>query len=244
MRRGSVRQREPDRSSITRPGSSASIVSVICPRPQLSAVRRLQAWAGVCLLRCGLPSLTLAGLHTQCICELPPLPPHPCNQGCDLAFPVPQSDSNRHCADFKNGRPLQHVLQTTDPLCDLWWTSLAGLRPHIERHGNVQQRSPDDGFASTTARLNQHNRNVARGHQRAVDAANRENKRRVDEYNRQAREPVTSTSGGTPSMKQAQVDKAQRENDAQVDAYNRHVESVNQHNRHSRRSQQDGHRRV
>ena len=105
MRSGSVRQREPDRSSITRPGSSASIVSVICPRPQLSAVRRLQAWAGVCLLRCGLPSLTLAGLHTQCICELPPLPPHPCNQGCDLAFPVPQSDSNRHCADFKNGRP-------------------------------------------------------------------------------------------------------------------------------------------
>ncbi|WP_172827821.1 toll/interleukin-1 receptor domain-containing protein [Mycobacterium colombiense] len=72
-------------------------------------------------------------------------------------------------------------------------------------------------------RIDDYNRQVDRENQRRVDEYNRQNQRRVDEYNRQARRHNEEV--------QRQIEKANRENQRQLDAYNRHVTSVNQHNR-------------
>lgn len=81
-------------------------------------------------------------------------------------------------------------------------------------------------------------RRQMREFQRRVDQANRENKRRVDDYNRRVdRENKRRVDEYNRQVRQHNqqvqrgVEKANRENQRQVDAYNRHVGSVNQHNR-------------
>jgi len=69
-------------------------------------------------------------------------------------------------------------------------------------------------------RVNRENKRRIDDYNRQVD---RENRRRVDEYNRQARRQNEEV--------QRRVDKANRDNQRELDAYNRHVTSVNQHNR-------------
>jgi hypothetical protein len=78
------------------------------------------------------------------------------------------------------------------------------------------QRQVDSVNRENQRRVNEYNRQVERENKRRVDEYNRqvdqENKRRVNEYNRQ-------------------VDKANRESHRQADAFNRHVDNVNKRNR-------------
>ena len=76
-------------------------------------------------------------------------------------------------------------------------------------------------------KVNEQARRAMGEQQKGIDRVNRENKRRVDDYNsrleRERKRRVDEYN--------RRVDKANREQKQQVDAYNRHVDSVNQRNR-------------